>query len=71
MWARTCQECGNIQAAKEPESGILTNSYANAKCRRCKSEALDYGSGSFERTEHGTIKKIKLVDDDEDDLIVL
>ena len=70
MWARTCQECGNIQAAKEPESGVLTDSYASAKCRRCKSEALDYGSDSFER-EHGTIKKIKLVDDDEDDLIVL
>jgi len=41
---RTCQECENIQEAKEPKPGEITNSYANSKCKKCKSESLDYGS---------------------------
>lgn len=44
-WYRTCQECGHEQRAKEPDhSRELAPSYRNAKCRKCKSEALDYGS---------------------------
>jgi len=43
-WIRTCQECGFVQKTKPPnQTKELTNSYRNAKCRRCKSEALDYG----------------------------
>lgn len=42
-WIRTCQECGHSQKAVRPKNGELTNSYANSKCRSCKSEALDYG----------------------------
>lgn len=44
MWIRTCQECGHEQQAKRPNGDKeLSNTYNNAKCRRCKSEALDYG----------------------------
>ena len=47
MWYRTCQECGHVQTAIEPKK--LTDSYRNSKCRKCKSEALDYGSSSDPR----------------------
>jgi hypothetical protein len=43
FWIRTCQECFNKQTDKEPV-GELTEAYRNRKCRRCKSEALDFGS---------------------------
>lgn len=47
-WYRTCQECGNVQQAIEPVGG-LTDSYRNSKCRKCKSEALDYGTSTDPR----------------------
>jgi ribosomal protein S27E len=44
-WIRTCQECGHEQIDKPPDtSKELTTSYRNRKCKKCKSEALDYGS---------------------------
>jgi hypothetical protein len=43
QFIRTCQECGHTQTDKEPTKGI-TDSYLNKKCKKCKSEALDYGS---------------------------
>lgn len=43
-WIRTCQACGHVQSAIKPAHGTLTDSYANSKCRKCKSEALDYGT---------------------------
>lgn len=50
-WKRTCQECGHKQIAKEPDpTKDLSDSYRSSKCRRCKSEALDYGSND-ERNE--------------------
>lgn len=39
---RTCQECGHEQKANDPK-GNMPSTYQNAKCRKCKSEALDYG----------------------------
>jgi hypothetical protein len=42
VFIRTCQECGHKQKAKDPK-GVLSEAYANAKCRRCYSPALDYG----------------------------
>jgi len=42
-WLRTCQECGNVQAMKSPE-GQKTENWREAACRKCKSEALDYGT---------------------------
>ncbi len=42
---RTCQECFHEQPAKEPpRDKELTDSYLNAKCKKCKSESLDYGT---------------------------
>lgn len=43
---RTCQECGTKH---ESDSGPMpgtkvTNAYLFKKCRKCKSESLDYGS---------------------------
>lgn len=47
-WLRECQECGNIQPDKEPILGKdLTIAYEMRKCKKCKSEALDYGSYNF------------------------
>jgi transcription elongation factor Elf1 len=42
-WIRTCQECGHEQAASQPQASKITDSYAFSKCRKCGSEALDYG----------------------------
>lgn len=44
-WIRTCQSCGNEQEDLEPKvQGIFTLAYENRKCKKCKSESLDYGS---------------------------
>ncbi len=42
-WLRACQECGNVQAMKSPENQ-QTDNWRNAKCNKCKSESLDYGT---------------------------
>jgi hypothetical protein len=43
-WARTCQECGHVQRTLPPATpSNISDTYANAKCRKCKSPALDYG----------------------------
>jgi len=42
-WIRTCQECGHAQVMKSPE-GQKSDTWREAKCRRCKSESLDYGT---------------------------
>lgn len=42
MWVRTCQECGHKQIMKSPK-GQKTANWTEAKCRKCKSAALDYG----------------------------
>ena len=44
-WIRTCQECGHKQAATPPATGKpLTTAYTEAKCRKCHSIGLDYGT---------------------------
>ncbi len=52
-WIRTCQECGNEQKDKEPK-GEMTPAYRLRKCRKCKSEALDYGKYSGDELEDWT-----------------
>lgn len=42
-WLRTCQECNHVQAAKNP-SHYKGDSWRDMKCRKCKSESLDYGT---------------------------
>lgn len=64
MWVRTCQECGHRQGAERPVYGVGPPvSYCNAKCGRCKSEALDYGSANFEFNEAGKLVKIPASDE--------
>lgn len=42
---RTCQECRHAQVMKDPATIKDPNEkWREAKCRKCKSEALDYGS---------------------------
>ena len=49
-WIRTCQSCGLEQACPRPtfnntkDQDGLTNAYRNRRCKKCKSEDLDYGS---------------------------
>ena len=47
-WSRKCQECLHIQSAQKPEYGTEpSDSYRGSKCRKCKSEALDYGKEHY------------------------
>lgn len=48
-WIRTCQECGHADKYARPTPTDkthdgLTDAYCNKPCKKCKSEALDYGS---------------------------
>lgn len=47
VWVRTCQECGHKQTDIKP-TGKLSDAYQNRKCKKCKSEALDYGMHMLE-----------------------
>jgi hypothetical protein len=42
-WFRRCQECGHVQEAKPPAE-YKDDRWRGVKCRKCKAEALDYGS---------------------------
>lgn len=63
-WVRKCQECGHKQAAKEP-SLPLTESYRNSKCRKCKSEALDYGDSNWIKDASGNYVRPTIEDEEE------
>lgn len=43
---RTCQECDHVQLDRDPE-GQPTEAFRNRKCKKCGSEALDYGSYNY------------------------
>lgn len=42
-WLRKCQECGHVQVARDPQA-YSNDAWRDIKCKRCKSEALDYGT---------------------------
>jgi hypothetical protein len=46
IFVRTCQECGHKQEAKDPQTykDVVKEAWRDVKCKRCKSDALDYGS---------------------------
>ena len=44
---RTCQECGHQQVMKDPDT-MKGEAWKDAKCRKCKSEALDFGQTNSE-----------------------
>lgn len=49
-YIRTCQECGHEQEcpapikAKDGSTFVVTDSFRQRKCKKCKSPALNYGS---------------------------
>lgn len=64
-WSRKCQECFHVQSAVMPEYGTEpTDSYRGSKCKKCKSEALDYGR---ERLYNDATKQFLPDTDDEND----
>lgn len=61
-WYRTCQECGLVGTYTKPNVLDPKERWRDTKCRKCKSEALDYGSNSDPRIEredytHGVTKE--------------
>jgi ribosomal protein L40E len=56
LWIRTCQECGHKQPMRQPSDANKMETWRNAKCRKCQSEALDYGSGGWTRTADGKLQ---------------
>ena len=46
QYIRTCQACGHEQVGRDPTTlkGGPTDSWRNTLCKKCKSEALDWGS---------------------------
>lgn len=64
IYARKCQECGNLQESK-PCNEYKGDSWTETKCRKCKSAALDYGHDGYERNEQGKI--VRKAQDDQDD----
>ena len=42
-WVRRCQECGAKGFYTKPNTDNKSESWRNTKCRKCKSEALDFG----------------------------
>lgn len=55
-FVRTCQECGHKQAMKDPTKQ-KSDSWRDAKCRKCKSEALDFGSDGWIKDANGNFVK--------------
>ncbi len=49
-WIRKCNECLHKQVDNKPSNvKALSDSYRNRKCKKCKSEALDYGQEYTEK----------------------
>jgi len=42
-WKRTCQECGASGYYAQPNLESKTDAWRDTKCRKCKSEALNFG----------------------------
>ena len=43
-WQRICQECGYRGFYNKPNLESKTEAWRDTMCRRCKSQALDFGS---------------------------
>ena len=61
MYVRTCQECGTKHVMRFPSS----KKAFEAKCRKCKSAALDFGSDGWEYAFDGNLVR-KSFDDTEE-----
>jgi hypothetical protein len=61
---RTCQECGLIQKGKDPTTYAKGEGGDRVKCRRCKSEGLDYGRWAEGEFIDGVFDEIKSLNGD-------
>jgi hypothetical protein len=43
VYIRTCQECGHQNKTNPPNMNDTKERWREAKCRKCKSESLDFG----------------------------
>lgn len=43
-YIRTCQECGKRHETKPPRPDDKAERWRDTKCKRCGSQALDFGS---------------------------
>ena len=50
-WKRTCQECDHEDHYK-PVVDYKDDKWKDIKCKRCKSDALDYGSWDVPLTDY-------------------
>ena len=66
VFARKCESCGHIQADDKPTSLSPPDSYMFRKCKKCKSESLDYGHEGYAYNEKGAIVRIAAIDNDEE-----
>ena len=63
-WQRACQECGYKGFYSQPNPDNKTESWRDTKCRKCKSEALNYGKEVLVDAETNKVIEIK---EDEND----
>lgn len=63
IYGRTCQECGHVQAMKPPAE-CKGDYWRHALCKKCKSEALDYGSWGFVHNSEGRLVRMELAEDE-------
>jgi hypothetical protein len=57
---RTCQSCGSQQEDCPPSRDKeLSDAYRNRKCRKCRSEDLDYGSFKADPDDDSDITSVK------------
>ena len=61
-WRRKCQECGAAGYYAPPNLNSKSESWRNTKCRKCKSEALDFGREV--QIDEATGKEVEEPEDD-------
>jgi hypothetical protein len=63
VYARKCQECGNIQESK-PCNEYKGDSWTETKCRKCKSSSLDFGHDGYVKNSAGKIVRAPSIEQD-------
>ena len=63
-WQRACQECGYKGFYSPPNPDNKTESWRDTKCRKCKSEALNYGKEVLIDSETNKVIEIEEEEDE-------
>ena len=64
LYTRLCQECGHRQESK-PCVEYKGDSWKDKACKKCRSEALDYGSFGWSRLSDGSFVRPNVSNDSE------